>query len=80
MQALYLAGILALAGSGTLDVSGVGAVLLLSLLIAAVDQIGNMGGGQALVLDTVARAVRPAYRCASYTYAYTYPHQWTTRH
>jgi hypothetical protein len=62
LQVAYLSGVLVWVGVGGGDVQQLGAALLVTLFLSAADQIGNMGGGQALVIDTLGRILQPSYR------------------
>lgn len=69
LQVAYLAGVLAWAGLWGGDVQQVGAVLLVTLFVVAADQISNMGGVQALVIDTLGRILQPSYRSVPSSHA-----------
>lgn len=43
------------------DIGKVVGTLLAATFLLAFDQVANMGGGEALIVDTLGRVIRPAY-------------------
>jgi hypothetical protein len=61
LQVGVLIAVAAVAWLAQLDVGQTGALVLSLVFLLVVDQIRNMGGGQALVVDTLGRILKPHY-------------------
>eukprot|EP00232_Nephroselmis_pyriformis_P030238 CAMPEP_0182856136 /NCGR_PEP_ID=MMETSP0034_2-20130328/2255_1 /TAXON_ID=156128 /ORGANISM="Nephroselmis pyriformis, Strain CCMP717" /LENGTH=361 /DNA_ID=CAMNT_0024987179 /DNA_START=413 /DNA_END=1498 /DNA_ORIENTATION=+ len=61
LKAAYAAGLAALYFGAHLDAGHLVSVVAGSIFLLGVDQIGNMGAGESLLMDTVGRVLKPEY-------------------
>jgi len=61
LQAAAAAGVAAAAFSGAFELPQIGGAMLAAFFALALDQVVNGGGGEALLVDTLGRALRPEY-------------------